>query len=538
MKSHSQIAKGKVSVRKASLGSIEFSLDFLRELVGDSGLVGGMLATTLAFVTPAIVLAQAAPKSLSTADIAVRGIPSTMTIVTSDPAGNPVKQGSAFVVRPGVIATNWHVIDGASAAQVQLKPDGARVNAVFLAADAPRDVALLAIPTSFAAPLRTAAPPRVGERVVAIGSPLGLSATVTEGIVSAVRAEEGRELIQISAALSHGSSGGPVFDGSGRVFGIATAVLEEGQSLNFATPVSYALNLLSDSLRPKPFPSPTPRPPTTITKAPFPQSPPVPSLDTSTASGAQDGRYSPPHAQPAPSSLRGTYRLFLRTRTDNNRWTDVALSAYPQAVLDDVGGWIRDAESGAVHSVDHLELNGNGEVSFSVNNRRYTGYATDSGFVASTRAEAGGVTKETQILAVPDYFLQRKCQGTFNVSGTSQFDYSTWKKGRAPPADSSTWSGQVTIFESGDSAYSLWRIDSSRGDRIHMASRASRGLYATNFWDWTGATKLTVLTNSLLSCPTGPLPAWKPYHVKFDLQFSIGNQRYWGHLGLTLAYPR
>jgi hypothetical protein len=88
--------------------------------------------------------------------------------------------------------------------------------------------------------------------VVAIGHPFGFENTVSDGVISAVR-EGGRtgDLVQISAPISPGSSGGPVLDDRGRVIGVATAVSRVGQNLNFATPVSYLTPLVaSDSVRP------------------------------------------------------------------------------------------------------------------------------------------------------------------------------------------------------------------------------------------------------------------------------------------------
>src|SRR2546426_9894113 len=78
------------------------------------------------------------------------------------------------------------------------------------------------------------------------------SRTVTDGVVSAKRMVFGHELVQISAPISHGSSGGPVLDSRGRVFAIASAFLAEGQQLNFAVPVRYAMGLLA--LKPTPQP--------------------------------------------------------------------------------------------------------------------------------------------------------------------------------------------------------------------------------------------------------------------------------------------
>jgi len=94
-------------------------------------------------------------------------------------------------------------------------------------------------------PTRTSVP-RVGEKAIAIGSPLGLANTVSEGIVSALRIANGRELVQITAPISPGSSGGAVVDADGKAFAISSSHLEGGQAINFALPVRYALGLLGD----------------------------------------------------------------------------------------------------------------------------------------------------------------------------------------------------------------------------------------------------------------------------------------------------
>jgi hypothetical protein len=81
---------------------------------------------------------------------------------------------------------------------------------------------------------------RPGDPVVAIGNPLGLEDTVSNGLVSARRrSEDGSEVLQISAPIAPGSSGGPIFNDRGEVIGIAVAILEEGQNLNFGVPARY-----------------------------------------------------------------------------------------------------------------------------------------------------------------------------------------------------------------------------------------------------------------------------------------------------------
>lgn len=116
------------------------------------------------------------------------------------------------------------------------------------------DLAILSI-RDLSAPglaLYTDSVPVVGSRVYAVGNPKGLEGTFSDGIVSGIRALRGDTLLQITAPISPGSSGGPVLDGSGRVVGVAVATLQDGQNLNFAVPVRYVSALLSapTALRP------------------------------------------------------------------------------------------------------------------------------------------------------------------------------------------------------------------------------------------------------------------------------------------------
>jgi S1-C subfamily serine protease len=194
---------------------------------------------------------------LSVARIVNGATPATVTIVTFDAAGDTLGQGSGFILRSdGIIVTCWHVMEGASRATVVLANREQFERVTFLDGDSVADIAVLRVP-GFDLPviLTRSSVPAVGEHVVAIGSPLGLSRTATDGIVSAVRVLDGRQLVQISAAISPGSSGGPVLDATGRAFAIARMFLEGGQQLNFAVPVRYALGLLQTPPREKPLDS-------------------------------------------------------------------------------------------------------------------------------------------------------------------------------------------------------------------------------------------------------------------------------------------
>ena len=83
-----------------------------------------------------------------------------------------------------------------------------------------------------------------GSTIFAMGNPSGLTGTISPGIISAIRDVEGQELLQISAPVSHGSSGGPILNSNGEVVGVAVSTLKEGQNLNFAVPVTYLMILM------------------------------------------------------------------------------------------------------------------------------------------------------------------------------------------------------------------------------------------------------------------------------------------------------
>jgi hypothetical protein len=194
---------------------------------------------------------------MTTAQLAKLAGPATGTILTIGPSGDTINLGSGFLIdRNGVVVTNWHVLQGAAKAVLRF-PTGEQFDWVrFLGGDSLADVVLLKFP-GYELPILPISTniPDPGEKVVVLGSPLGLSETVSEGIVSAVRVLDGRQLIQISAPISPGSSGGPVLDERGRVFAIASSHLRGGQQLNFAVPIRYALALLQDHLPARPLDS-------------------------------------------------------------------------------------------------------------------------------------------------------------------------------------------------------------------------------------------------------------------------------------------
>jgi S1-C subfamily serine protease len=165
--------------------------------------------------------------------------------------------GSGVVVTPdGYILTNEHVVQGVDAARVAFV-DGRNVSAVVVGRDAATDLAVLRAQTAALpyAQLATAKHIRVGQLVVAVGNPLGFESTVSAGVVSALgrslRSRQGRlieGIVQHTAALNPGNSGGPLVDAKGRVVGINTAIIAMAQGIGFSVPAATAQWVLTEIL--------------------------------------------------------------------------------------------------------------------------------------------------------------------------------------------------------------------------------------------------------------------------------------------------
>ncbi len=164
--------------------------------------------------------------------------------------------GSGVVISPdGKILTNNHVIDGVRGGDTTIEvkmADGRTFKATILGKDKELDIALIKIDAKHLpyAKLGDSDAARIGEWVVAIGNPLGLEHTVTQGIVSA----KGRQLtgpglesfIQTDAAINRGNSGGPLLNLRGEVIGINTAIRPDGQNIGFAVPVNMIKRVIAD----------------------------------------------------------------------------------------------------------------------------------------------------------------------------------------------------------------------------------------------------------------------------------------------------
>lgn len=155
--------------------------------------------------------------------------------------------GSGFIIsRDGEILTNNHVVAGATEIAVKLD-SGREYKAKVIGTDSRLDLALLKIEAKEPLPVLELGDSdriRVGDWVIAIGNPFGLSQTVTAGIVSAkdrvIGAGPFDDFIQTDASINPGNSGGPLLDTSGKVVGINTAIHAAGQGIGFAVPVNMA----------------------------------------------------------------------------------------------------------------------------------------------------------------------------------------------------------------------------------------------------------------------------------------------------------
>jgi tetratricopeptide (TPR) repeat protein len=169
--------------------------------------------------------------------------PSVLLLYIQATSGEFVAQGSGFVIQGQKIVTNAHVAN-AGKPYVELGP--ARIPASLKQVDVDNDLAILTVDVQLTAkPLTLAAQaPKPGEQVYTISNPGGLERSISQGIVSGVREESGHKLLQITAPISHGSSGGPVFNSLGEVVGVIVGTITSGQNLNFAVPAPSVANLL------------------------------------------------------------------------------------------------------------------------------------------------------------------------------------------------------------------------------------------------------------------------------------------------------
>jgi S1-C subfamily serine protease len=205
--------------------------------------------TAQALAAAAWLLLAGRAAALSPAEVFAQVAPSVWRVQTLDRDGLLIGQGSAVVVGAGQLVTNCHVL--ARARKVQLRRDGLpqAVPARLTLWDPPRDVCQLSAAgiDAPAVPLLPSAQAAVGQPAFAIGHPKGLDLTMSAGLVSSFRRNDAQQLvlIQTSAAISGGSSGGGLFNDQGALLGLTTiaSVTGDAQNLNFAIPADWIADL-------------------------------------------------------------------------------------------------------------------------------------------------------------------------------------------------------------------------------------------------------------------------------------------------------
>ena len=209
-------------------------------------------------VSPAVVFIEVTGTANANAQLP-QGMPDALRkrFEQQMPQGTPQQGlGSGFIVSDsGEIVTNHHVVAGAQQVRVTLA-DGRAFDAEVIGSDAATDIALIKITADVDLPFvsfGTSDEMRVGDEVVAMGNPFGLSSTVTSGIISAkarnINSGPYDEFIQTDAAINRGNSGGPLFNNAGEVIGVNTAILSPGGGsvgIGFAVPSDLVQDIVDD----------------------------------------------------------------------------------------------------------------------------------------------------------------------------------------------------------------------------------------------------------------------------------------------------
>lgn len=210
----------------------------------------------LLFVAVALVSAGNSFSQENLPQLVKRVKPAIVAIVTYDEKGEPLITGSGFFLRPGQVVTNLHVIRGARSAEIKTLDGKGRIYPVAgtLAIDEEGDLALLSVdlpPDPKRSSELATELPEEGEQVFVIGNPLKLEGSVSDGIVSAVRELPNiGKIIQITAPISRGNSGSPVYNLKGQVLGVVTIKVTNGQNINLAIGAGRLRELHPDKQQP------------------------------------------------------------------------------------------------------------------------------------------------------------------------------------------------------------------------------------------------------------------------------------------------
>jgi hypothetical protein len=211
-----------------ALNEVEMNIEILKSsrLV----LTGGLIAT--------LTLAEAASPKNTATNIHEKNKATVYFIKTT---GTEAKQGSAVAIesssKSSILATNCHVVEGENS--VSVSNDGLNIKAKVVVCDKKKDIALLVVDQKLPSAIIEKTPSKIGETVFSLGNPLGLRHSISEGIISRLHAnKDGLELIQSTAAIEPGSSGGGLFNTSGKLVGITSSKISGSQGINFSIKIT------------------------------------------------------------------------------------------------------------------------------------------------------------------------------------------------------------------------------------------------------------------------------------------------------------
>ena len=207
----------------------------------------GVVAAATAVVLFFVVIAPSS-EAATVPQLVKDAGPSVVFIEAQGQTGRKWSATGFIVGDTGRIVTCYHVVEGAKAVSIKL-PSGEALDPVRVYSyDRDADLAIIEVKgkTPSGLHIRSKPPVEPGEDIVVIGNPLGLQNTVTRGIVSAIRETQNVQYVQMSAAVSPGSSGAPILSMDGEVVGVVSATIDEShaQSLNFGVAARHIAALL------------------------------------------------------------------------------------------------------------------------------------------------------------------------------------------------------------------------------------------------------------------------------------------------------
>ena len=201
-------------------------------------------------------LITAAASAQNAEQIAEKALAATVYLEMADKDDNLLGFGSGFFVGRSQIATNFHIVEGASKGTAKLAGSSTKYTVDGISAtDEKHDLAILQV-TGFegeSLPLGDSDTAEIGETVYLAGNPRGLDGTFSDDTINNLYEGEAKKRFQMTALIFPGNSGGPVLNGKGEVIGISLITLEGGQNINFAIPSNYLKALLTLSGRVKPL---------------------------------------------------------------------------------------------------------------------------------------------------------------------------------------------------------------------------------------------------------------------------------------------